>query len=93
MADTVLVPKNRRAAMGKFMKALQHHSGSRSNLSRATKRIWVSASADPAVDAGSQAAYPVAAGDFAYRLDSDEPFVCTVAPTANTAATFVQLIA
>lgn len=54
------------------------------------RRAWVAASADPAVDAGSHATYPVAIGDFAYRIDSDEVFICSVAPAANTAASFIQ---
>ena len=55
------------------------------------RRVWVAQDADPAVDAASQGTYPVQIDDFAYRVDDDEAFICTVAPTANTAATFVQL--
>ena len=55
------------------------------------RRVWVAASADPYVDAGSQETYPVAAGDFAHRVDSDEAFICTVGVTASTDTTFVQL--
>lgn len=51
---------------------------------------WV-ASGTPAVDAGSQATYPVAASDLAYDYTNGYAYVCTVAPTANTAATFVKL--
>lgn len=88
MADTVICAKNGSAVLRKILKALGY------NTPQAIKRrIWWSASADPAVDAGSQATYPVSVGDLAYRNDSAEPFVCTVAPTANTAATFVQLVA
>lgn len=55
------------------------------------RRVWVAQDADPAVDAASQGTYPVQIGDFAYRVDDDEVFICSVAPAANTAATFIQL--
>jgi len=55
------------------------------------RRVWVAASADPNVDSGSQDTYPVAVSDFAYRVDSGEAFICTVAPAATTDSTFVQL--
>lgn len=70
---------------------LQKNLGLKAFLARAVKHAWVAASADPAVDAGSQGTYPVSVGDFAYRVDTDEAFICSVAPTANTAATFIQL--
>lgn len=61
------------------------------NLRRWQKHVWFAATADPAVDAGSQDTYPVRLGELAYREDTDEAFICSVAPTANTNATFIQL--
>lgn len=86
MADTVIKAKDGSTVMRKILKKLNMN-----NLNDMKRRCWYSASADPAVDAGSQATYPVAVGDMAYRVDSDEAFIATVAPTASTAATFVQL--
>lgn len=62
----------------------------RSGQARAKHRCWIAASADPLVDAGSEGTYPVEIGDFAYRVDSDEVFICSVAPAANTASTFIM---
>ena len=45
----------------------------------------------PAVDAGSQATYPVATGDLAWDYTNEHAYIATVAPAANTAATFVKL--
>jgi len=45
---------------------------------------------DPAVAAASHAAAPVQIGDLAYRIDSDEVFVCSVAPASGVAAEFIQ---
>lgn len=86
MANTVVIAKNGSTVWMKILRVIQHRSAS-----RIKKRMWIAASADPAVDSGSQDAYPVAVGNFAYRVDSDEAFICTVAPAAATNATFVQL--
>jgi len=74
----------------KFAAIMKRFKWGRNNINRARHRVWVAAAADPAVDAGSQATYPVEIGDLAYRIDSDEVFVCSVAPAAATAATFIQ---
>ena len=49
------------------------------------------AAGTPAVDAGSQATYPVVTGDLAYDYTNGYAYICSVAPTANTAATFVKM--
>lgn len=92
MADTVIKPVRGSAVMQKWFKKLQlSANGGKAGLAAMTNRCWYASAADPNVDAGSQAAYPVQVGDPAYRVDSDEVFICSVAPTANTASTFVQL--
>lgn len=99
MADTITHAKNGSRVLSRVLQKMARGSAettdgnkrSRLSTNRLKRRIWIAASADPAVDAGSQDTYPVALGDLAYRLDSDEVFICSVAPTANTAATFIQM--
>jgi len=99
MADTLVVPRNGSRVLSKILQRLQRGSSmtttanqkSSLNISHFKRHIWVATSADPAVDAGSQDSYPVSVGDLAYRLDTDEVFVCSVAPAAATAATFIQM--
>lgn len=87
MADTLNVKRGRTSAVwAKIWKRLKHRGHGIQQ-----RRVWVAASADPAVDSGSQDTYPVQVGDFAYRVDNDEAFICTVAPAGSTNATFVQL--
>jgi hypothetical protein len=45
----------------------------------------------PAVDAGSQATYPVKKGDLAFDYTNNKIYVCSVAPTAEANATFVEI--
>lgn len=85
MADTVRLAKDGEAVLAKILRSLGKH-----NLGELKHRLWTSNGA-PAVDAGSQATYPVEIGDLAMRESNNMPYVCTVAPTANTAATFVAL--
>ena len=92
MADTVIKPVRGSAVMQKWFKKLNlSANGGMAALAAMNRRVWYSAAADPAVDAGSQDAYPVQVGDPAWRVDSEEAFICSVAPAAATAATFVQL--
>lgn len=58
----------------------------------ARKSKW-QAAGTPAVDAASQDTYPVALGDLAWDYTNSLPYICTVVPAANTAATFVKLVA
>jgi hypothetical protein len=62
---------------------------------RKPRKVWTN-TADPAVDAGDQGTYPVAKGDWVIRTnagDIESIWLCTVAPAAGTAATFVEVIA
>jgi hypothetical protein len=97
MADTVALAKNGGRVVGKILQRLERGSSmttskmqkSNMNVSRLKRRVWVAASADPAIDSGSQDTYPAEIGDWAYRVDSDEAFICSVAPAATTNASFI----
>ena len=104
MADTLSRTRGGKRILSKILKRLERgssmttYAGQNSTSPRAwlrrKKRVWVvgpNTAADPAVDANSHLTYPVKVGELAYREDSDEAFICSVAPTANTAATFIQL--
>jgi hypothetical protein len=88
MATNVSIAKNGSRVLSKILFALK-----KGTIGQTRRRIWVSASATPAVDAGAStaAAYPVAVGDLALRVDTSKPYVCTVSNAAATAATFVAL--
>lgn len=100
MADTLTVTKSPRRVFSKILQRLFRgtsyitaadgslHS---QNFRRLQKEVWFAASADPSVDQGSQNTYPVKIGNFAYREDTDEAFICSVAPAATTDAVFIQL--
>lgn len=51
---------------------------------------WFSSGA-PTIDAGSQGTYPVKVGNLAHDYTNTDNYVCTVAPAASTAATFVKM--
>jgi hypothetical protein len=87
MADTVVVSRNSRV-FDKICLKLTWPRGSIGGIRRRAK--W-SAAGTPAVDAGSQATYPVAVGDLAWDYTNSYAYICSVAPTANTAATFVKM--
>ena len=100
MADTIVSPaKNGNRVLGKILQRLvrgacettEVNKNSNLNLSNLKRRCWYIADADPVVAAASSAVAPVSVGDLAYRVDSDEAFICSVAPAAATAATFIQL--
>jgi hypothetical protein len=99
MAATIVSPaKSGSRVMGRILQRLargacettEQNKKSNLNISRLKRRCWYIADADPAVAAASYAAAPVQIGDLAYRVDSDEVFVCSVAPAAATNATFIQ---
>ena len=99
MAATMVLPaKNGSRVMGKIMQRLARGAActgvdaqkSNLNVSRMKRRCWTMKDADPAVAAASHAAAPVKIGDWAYRIDTDEAFICSVAVAASTAATFIQ---
>jgi len=54
------------------------------------KARWIS-DGEPSVDANSHNAYPVDTGDIAYDYTNKYAYICSVKPTASTAATFVKL--
>jgi len=72
----------------KICKKLTWPRGSISGLRRRAK--W-SAAGTPAVDANSHGTYPVQTGDLAWDYTNGYAYICTVAPAASTAATFVKL--
>lgn len=88
MAANVTIAKDGKRVMQKILLKIQHPT-----YAKLCQQVWVSTGATPAVEAGAStcAAYPVAVGDLAYRSDENLAYICTVAPAANTAATFVAL--
>ncbi len=86
MTNTVILAKDGSTVWMKILRVLKHRAAS-----GIKRRMWYTADADPAVDSLSQDSLPVKVGDFAYRVDDNETFICTVAPAATTDATFVQL--
>lgn len=88
MAANVTIAKDGRRVLQKVLLKLGHP-----NNAKICQRIWVCTGATPAVEAGATtaAAYPVAIGDIALRSDGTLAYICTVAPAAATAATFVAL--
>jgi len=88
MADNIIATSRRSRVFDKICLKLGWPRGSIGGLRRKAK--W-HAAGTPAVDAGSQATYPVATGDLAWDVTNSYAYICSVAPTANTAATFVKL--
>lgn len=88
MAANVTIAKDGRRAIQKILLKLAHP-----NNAKLCQRVWVCSGATPAVEAGATtyASHPVSVGDLAYRSDEDLAYICTVAPAAATAATFVAL--
>lgn len=100
MADSMVSPaKNGSRVMAKILQRIARGSSqttlanqkSNLNFSRLKRRCWVIADADPAVSMASYAEAPVKVGDWAYRVDTDEPFLCAVAPEATTNASFINV--
>ncbi len=100
MASTVTMSKSPRRVFSKILQRLLRGAsyitaadGSLHSLRlrRWQKRVWISASADPTAESTTSGANPVAKGDLAYREDSDEAFICSVACEAATAASFIQM--
>lgn len=100
MAETIVkIAPNGSRVMAKILQRLARganqttEANKMSNLSlnRLKRRVWVIADADPVVSPASRAVAPMQAGDFAYRVDSDEAFICLTAATSAATATVVQL--
>jgi len=96
--------RNQRRAMQQVRKMLFNSgkqvfgsNGSHSGNSQKRPTVWYHVNADPAVTAGGQATYSVEKGDWVLRQDASNEieslWICTVAPTASTNATFVEVIA
>lgn len=88
MADTVVAAGRKSRVFDKICLKLRWPRGSIGGLRRRAR--WYS-NGVPAVDIGSQAAYPVRTGDLAWDYTNSHAYIATVAPTANTAATFVKM--
>ena len=93
MADTIVTKaKDGEAFLHAWFKRLKLSSnGANAGLTAMKRRCWYSSDSDPAVTAASRAVAPVQVGDPALRIDTDEAFICSAAPTATTAAAFIQL--
>lgn len=90
MADTVIRPTHGTPVMAAWFKKLGlSANGPKAGLAAMKRRCWW-AKGVPAVDSGSQAAYPVQIGDPAFDNTNTDAYICTVAPAASTAATFVK---
>ena len=91
MADNIIKAKDGERVLSKIAKKLTlSANGSRAGLSAARNRAWW-AKGVPAVDANSHEDFPVQLGDPAYDNTNNDAYVCTVKPTASTAATFVKM--
>jgi len=88
MANKIEIVKNKSRIFDKICKKLGWPRGGCGGIKRRCR--W-RATGTPAVDAASQAAYPVSTGELAWDYTNSYAFIATVAPTANTAATFVKL--
>jgi hypothetical protein len=88
MADntTIAPASNGDRAFHKFIKSTVH-----TTTNGIKKRMWLCSGA-PTVDAGSQATYPIKLGDFLYDYTNSAGYVCTVAPAAGAAGTFVKVV-
>ena len=100
MATTVIIAKSGRRVFSKIMQRIQRGvslttraAGSLSSerLAQSRRRVWVATSADPSVDIADRTSYPVEKGDFAYRQDTDEVFVCSTSVSADATGTFLQI--
>lgn len=85
MADNIRKSKNSIAVWSKILHKLGHKT-----TQELQHELWESSGA-PTVDAGSQGTYPVAIGQVAYDYTNDDNYVCSVAPAASTAATFIKM--
>ena len=88
MTDNLNAARYGSSVLNKICLKLAWGRGTIGALRRKAK--WFAAGT-PAVDAGSQATYPVETGDLAFDVTNSYAYICSVAPTANTAATFVKM--
>lgn len=88
MGNTVVASKDKGRIFDKICLKL---GWSRGSLGGIKKRARWQCTETPAVDSGSQAAYPVQVGDLAYDTTNKYAWICSVAPAAGTAASFIKL--
>ncbi len=98
MATNITMAKSSRRVFSKILGRLQRgvsyttradgQLGSM-RLRQTVKRVWT-CSADPLVATGELLG-ACQIGDFVYREDTDEAFICSVAPLSTAGATFIQL--
>lgn len=86
MADNITIAKDGDKAFHSCLNALKQ-----SVVGGVKDNMWYSSGA-PTVDAGSEGTYPVGVGHLSYDYTNSAVYVCTVAPAAATAATFVKMV-
>lgn len=101
MAATSIIPaKSGSRVMSKILQRLARGSSqttianqkSNMNISRLKRRCWYVPTADPTCGQASGAVLPIQLGEFVYTVDTDEAFICSVAPVSGvTSAVFIQL--
>jgi len=88
MTNNIIAAKDRARVFHKICIKLGWSRGSLGAIIK--KARWFS-DGTPAVDANSHTTYPVKTGELAYDYTNNYGYICSVAPTASTAATFVKL--
>lgn len=88
MTNNLSAVKNKGRAFDSICRKLGWTRGSLAAIKHKCK--WYSDST-PAVDANSHGTYPVQLGEMAYDHTGDAAYICSVKPTASTAATFVKM--
>lgn len=86
MATNISCAKNGGRVMRKVLLKLQHNT-----YNHTKRRVWTVESANPeAISTVDWTSAKVKVGDFAYRIDDDEVFICSVANASATSAQFIQ---
>lgn len=88
MTNNLIVAEDKSRVFNKICRKLTWTRGSLAAIKHEAK--WYSNGA-PAVDANSHGTYPVAVGEMAYDYTNSHAYICSVAPTVSTAATFVKM--
>ena len=91
MANNIIKCKSGSQTIAKIMKKIAISTGgSGAAINTLKKQCWYS-DGMPVVDANSHETYPAVIGNLAYDYTNDDSYICTVTPTASTAATFVKI--
>jgi len=88
MATNIAIGRDKGRIFDKICRKLGWGRGALGALKRRAR--W-QADGTPVVVAGDQGTYPVETGDLAYDYTNDYAYICSVAPAASTAATFIKL--